>query len=170
MKKTLPPATWAMVKADYLTGRYSCQDLADMHKVSHDAVVKRCGREKWAATIASHNTAIEQTVSERVRKLSEELAHRRVDHIRKAVDVGARLLGKIEKRVETLRNDAPVQELRSLVGSFHQLLDASQTPLGITKERREPAERVTVSIIMADRRRDVDDSIPIDVTSAEGEP
>ena len=130
---TTTAATWAKIKADYLTGRYSCKDLADIHKIGHDAIVKRCGREKWAESLSEQNAVIGQTVSERVRELSEELAHRRVDHIRKSVDLSARLLDKLEKRVTCLPDDTPIREVRHLVSAFRELLEASQTPLGISR-------------------------------------
>ena len=142
-RKRVDGATWKAIERDYSAGEGSCRDLALRYGVKPSAVSQRAFRRGWRIAKVEVEQAVVEASTNLVEELSKELAARRVEHLRRSTAVAARLLLKVEGRVDRLKDNAPLQELRGIVGAFRDLLSAAETPLGIAPAK--PAVEVNVS-------------------------
>ena len=112
-------ANWTKIKHEYIHGGCTYQSLSEKYGVSYSSLEKRARRENWRELKAKQRESIEGKMRE---KTAEKIAEMESDATAAMSRIGLKLVKKIEKAVDNLK-DGDTVGLRKLVQSYKDMSD-----------------------------------------------
>ena len=89
---------WSKIRADYISGKYSYDRLAEMHKVSRTAIVNHSRKEGWSK-------AKKEIVESHIANVTEAIKKSDMEYTEKVYEVADKLLNMAEKMADRMAED-----------------------------------------------------------------
>lgn len=90
---------WNKIKAEYIAGNDTLQELAEKYSVSSSTIMKRAAKEKWADARKKNGRKKEEKTAEKIiEKQSNDIA----DGLTRLNDLAFRMLEKLEAAVDEI--------------------------------------------------------------------
>jgi hypothetical protein len=135
-RRRATPHLWNMIKADYVAGHGSMRALADRYGVSESTLMKRAGREHWAASRAFTSSTVDATVVATMQQRAEDFVHRSAEQT-------DRFLTRVSESEKTLKSEDTVA-LRQVVGAFKDIVSVGRETYGL--ESRDDGRHCLVNL------------------------
>ena len=90
---------WSKVKADYLSGKYTYQQLAEKYKISFSTISKKARKNKWVSLKRKKEEKVAKNVQQKLEDIETKEIVKDIDRI---CAVARKLIDKAEKAIEEL--------------------------------------------------------------------
>lgn len=146
---------WDVIKAEYITGQCSCQDLSEKYDIVPRTIQERCRREGWAKARKDYRKRVVQAMIKKREK--EDI--KQLSGLRTAATSMADVLKDISAKVSFLSEDdsglttADTRMLRDVVMSLRDLTATIRDLYGIPNAEEASRMRVAEERLELERQR-----------------
>lgn len=143
---------WDAIKADYLTGEYTVQELSEKHGVTANRIYKKVSSEGWKKTLDK----IRQKTEEKYVARCARVRAREIEVIAGATGKLAELLAKTVDELDAQPTEKRLKNLKGIAATASAIETNLQTTmklLGIQTKAQEEAQRIARARLKLDQRK-----------------